>query len=140
MQGAVYGFRVSISQESLAAANKTHNRVDDYRRLIAMLHRYGIAVHLGIMFGFDQDDVGIFRRTAECLDEACVDEKSQIQALDLTQPLLPMRRANPSGALMIMFGTAPRRCSPRWRSRAARSSGSVISGIVPSSSPNSSIP
>jgi radical SAM superfamily enzyme YgiQ (UPF0313 family) len=63
----------SISQESLEAANKAHNRVDDYRRLIAFLHRHGIAVHLGIMFGFDQDDVGIFRRTAEFLDEACVD-------------------------------------------------------------------
>ena len=25
------------------------------------------------MFGFDQDDVGIFRRTADFLDEACVD-------------------------------------------------------------------
>ena len=43
------------------------------RRLIALLHRYGIAVHLGIMFGFDQDDDGIFSRTAEFLDEACVD-------------------------------------------------------------------
>src|SRR5262249_6547450 len=63
----------SISQASLAATNKGHNRVDDYRRLIAMLHRYGIAVHLGIMFGFDQDDAGIFRRTAEFLDEAGVD-------------------------------------------------------------------
>ena len=63
----------SISQASLAATNKRHNRVDDYRRLIALLHRYEIAVHLGIMFGFDQDDRGIFRRTAEFLDEACVD-------------------------------------------------------------------
>jgi radical SAM superfamily enzyme YgiQ (UPF0313 family) len=63
----------SISQASLAATNKRHNRVDDYRRLIALLHRYGIAVHLGIMFGFDQDDRGIFRRTAEFLDEARVD-------------------------------------------------------------------
>jgi radical SAM superfamily enzyme YgiQ (UPF0313 family) len=63
----------SISQESLVATNKRHNRVDDYRRLVAMLHRYGIAVHLGIMLGFDQDDVGIFRRTAEFLDEARVD-------------------------------------------------------------------
>jgi radical SAM superfamily enzyme YgiQ (UPF0313 family) len=63
----------SISQASLVATNKRHNRVDDYRRLIALLHRYGIAVHLGIMFGFDQDDRGIFRRTAEFLDEACVD-------------------------------------------------------------------
>ncbi|OLE86541.1 MAG: B12-binding domain-containing radical SAM protein, partial [Acidobacteria bacterium 13_1_20CM_2_55_15] len=63
----------SISQESLDATNKGHNRVDAYRRLIAMLHRYGVAVHLGIMFGFDQDDAGIFRRTAEFLEEASVD-------------------------------------------------------------------
>src|SRR5947199_9433625 len=38
-----------------------------------MLHRYGVAVHLGIMFGFDQDDAGILRRTAEFLEEASVD-------------------------------------------------------------------
>lgn len=63
----------SISQQSLAAANKAHNRVSDYRRLIANLHRQGVAVHLGIMFGFDHDDTRIFRRTAAFLDEACVD-------------------------------------------------------------------
>lgn len=63
----------SISQESLQATNKAHNRVEDYRRLIADLHRNGVAVHLGIMFGFDQDDVGIFRRTAKFLEEAAVD-------------------------------------------------------------------
>ena len=63
----------SISQESLQAANKAHNRVGDYRRLIANLHRDKIAVHLGIMFGFDQDDIGIFRRTADFLDESAVD-------------------------------------------------------------------
>src|SRR5262249_45172285 len=60
----------SISQESLELTNK---RVADYRRVIANLHRHGIAVHLGIMFGFDEDDVGIFRRTAAFLEEACVD-------------------------------------------------------------------
>jgi len=63
----------SISQASLEATNKAHNRVADYRRLIANLHRHGIAVHLGIMFGFDQDDIGIFRRTAEFLEDASVD-------------------------------------------------------------------
>jgi len=47
--------------------------VADYRRIIANLHRHGIAVHLGVMFGFDQDDAGIFRRTADFLDDACVD-------------------------------------------------------------------
>jgi len=63
----------SISQESLDVANKGHNRVTDYRRIISTLHRHGVAVHLGVMFGFDEDDVGIFRRTAGFLDEACVD-------------------------------------------------------------------
>jgi radical SAM superfamily enzyme YgiQ (UPF0313 family) len=63
----------SISQESLQATNKAHNRVDDYRRLIEQLHSNRVAVHLGIMFGFDQDDVGIFRRTADFLDETAVD-------------------------------------------------------------------
>lgn len=63
----------SISQESLESTNKAHNRVTDYRRIIASLHRHGIAVHLGVMFGFDADDVGIFRRTLAFLDEACVD-------------------------------------------------------------------
>jgi radical SAM superfamily enzyme YgiQ (UPF0313 family) len=63
----------SISQESLQATNKAHNRVGDYRWLIANLHRHRVAVHLGIMFGFDQDDVGIFQRTADFLDEAAVD-------------------------------------------------------------------
>jgi radical SAM superfamily enzyme YgiQ (UPF0313 family) len=63
----------SISQASLELTNKAHNRVSDYRRIIANLHRHGIAVHLGVMFGFDEDDVSIFRRTADFLDEACVD-------------------------------------------------------------------
>jgi radical SAM superfamily enzyme YgiQ (UPF0313 family) len=63
----------SISQESLVLTNKAHNCVADYQRIIATLHRHGIAVHLGVMFGFDEDDVGIFRRTAAFLDAACVD-------------------------------------------------------------------
>jgi radical SAM superfamily enzyme YgiQ (UPF0313 family) len=63
----------SISQESLQLTNKAHNRVGEYRRIIATLHRHGVAVHLGIMLGFDGDDAGIFRRTAAFLDEACVD-------------------------------------------------------------------
>jgi len=63
----------SISQESLETTNKAHNRVDEYRTVIARLHAHGIAVHLGIMFGFDADDLGIFRRTADFLDESCVD-------------------------------------------------------------------
>ena len=63
----------SISQESLDGTNKTHNRVYDYESLIERFHRHGIAVHLGIMFGFDEDVHGIFERTVEFLERACVD-------------------------------------------------------------------
>ena len=50
----------------------------------------------------------------------CVDEKSQIQALDRTQPLLPLARASPSGALTITRATARRRSLPRSTSPPAR--------------------
>jgi radical SAM superfamily enzyme YgiQ (UPF0313 family) len=63
----------SISQESLDGTNKAHNRVDGYGALIERFHRHGVAVHLGIMFGFDEDDRGIFERTVDFLDRACVD-------------------------------------------------------------------
>jgi radical SAM superfamily enzyme YgiQ (UPF0313 family) len=89
----------SISQESLASANKAHNRVDDYRRVIANLHRHGVAVHLGIMFGFDQDDVGIFRRTADFLDEACVD----VATISMVVPMPgtpTFRRMNADGRIL----------------------------------------
>ena len=42
-----------------------------------------------------------------------VDEKSQIQALDRTAPMPPLRPARPSAAPTTTSGTAPPRCSPR---------------------------
>lgn len=42
-----------------------------------------------------------------------LDEKSQIQALDRTQPILPLRPGTPSGKPTITLATARRRCSPR---------------------------
>lgn len=89
----------SISQESLQATNKAHNRVGDYRRLIANLHRHRIAVHLGIMFGFDQDDVGIFRRTADFLDESAVDVATVSMVVPM--PGTPtFRRMNADGRIL----------------------------------------
>jgi radical SAM superfamily enzyme YgiQ (UPF0313 family) len=89
----------SISQQSLEQTNKAHNRVTDYRRIIANLHRHGIAVHLGIMFGFDDDDVGIFRRTAEFLDEASVDVATVSMVVPM--PGTPtFRRMNADGRIL----------------------------------------
>jgi radical SAM superfamily enzyme YgiQ (UPF0313 family) len=89
----------SISQESLVGTNKAHNRVNDYCRLITELHRHAIAVHLGIMFGFDQDDIGIFRRTADFLDDASVD----VATISMVVPMPgtpTFRRLNADGRIL----------------------------------------
>src|SRR5215831_1406105 len=89
----------SISQESLQLTNKAHNRVADYRRIIANLHRHGVAVHLGIMFGFDQDDPAIFRRTAYFLDDAHVD----VATISMVVPMPgtpTFRRLNAEGRIL----------------------------------------
>ena len=63
----------SISQPSLDASGKKHNTVEDYLRIIRRFHGHGIAVHAGVMFGFDEDDLGIFERTVDFLDRAHLD-------------------------------------------------------------------
>ena len=57
----------------------------------------------------------------------CVDEKSQIQALNRTQKTLPMQPGTPSSAPTTTSGTAPPPCSPRWRSPPGRSPGCASS-------------
>jgi radical SAM superfamily enzyme YgiQ (UPF0313 family) len=62
----------SISQASMAGANKSFNRVEEYVEIIARIHAHGIAVQAGIVFGFDQDTPEIFKDTLDFLEEAGV--------------------------------------------------------------------
>ena len=61
-----------------------------------------------------RDIVGLYLNPPERALVLCADEKSQIQALDRTQPILPMRPGQPNGARTITSGTAPPRCLRRW--------------------------
>jgi len=63
----------SISQASLNGANKKHNHVTSYRELTDQLHRHGIAIQAGTIFGFDHDDRSIFRNTVEYFQEIAID-------------------------------------------------------------------
>ena len=63
----------------------------------------------------------------------CVDEKSQIQALNRTQPVLPMRPA-PRRAPTTTSATAPRACTPPWIWPPARSSARCMPATAPRSS------
>jgi len=60
------------------------------------------------------DNVGLYLNPPDRAFVLCVDEKSQIQALDRTAPLLPMRPDRSNTASTIMRATAPPACLPRW--------------------------
>ena len=53
----------SFSPESLRLANKAFNIVDRYAEGIERIHRQGITVQAGIVFGFDGDDETTFEAT-----------------------------------------------------------------------------
>src|SRR5262249_56001784 len=65
-----------------------------------------------------RDIVGLYMSPPTRAVVLCVDEKSQIQALDRSQPLLPRWcRACPSGARTTTFGMGLHRCSRRSTSQ-----------------------
>lgn len=62
----------SVSQASLNAVHKRFNPVEDYARIIARIHSYGIAVQAGIVFGFDCDRPQIFAETLDFIEQTGV--------------------------------------------------------------------
>jgi radical SAM superfamily enzyme YgiQ (UPF0313 family) len=55
----------SISQHPLDAMNKRSNVAEEYEETVRRLHSHGIAVHGYFLFGFDEDDETVFRRTVD---------------------------------------------------------------------------
>jgi radical SAM superfamily enzyme YgiQ (UPF0313 family) len=53
----------SISPTSLAAVGKKINVVDDYEQVIKRIHAHGIGIHGFFIFGFDEEDESVFKRT-----------------------------------------------------------------------------
>lgn len=53
----------SILPANLAAVHKKINVVDEYENIIRKIHSYGIAIHGFFIFGLDEDDEDVFRRT-----------------------------------------------------------------------------
>jgi radical SAM superfamily enzyme YgiQ (UPF0313 family) len=64
----------SLSEASLHAVGKRHNRVDEYERLFARLHRRGIVTFVGLMFALDEDTAEDYAIPPEKLEQtgACV--------------------------------------------------------------------
>ncbi|RLF34682.1 MAG: B12-binding domain-containing radical SAM protein [Thermoplasmata archaeon] len=59
----------SISQAALNGIKKTCNRVEDFEKMIRRVHKHGMTVQGGIIFGFDEDTPDIFDTTLEKIYE-----------------------------------------------------------------------
>lgn len=70
--GLFLGFE-SISKENLYAMNKEHNHIQEYKKTIKLLQKYGVGIEAGFIFGFDHDDPSIFKNTFEFLKETNLD-------------------------------------------------------------------
>jgi len=60
--GLLIGFE-SLSPANLAAVGKRINVVDEYENVIRKVHSHGIAIYSSFIFGFDEDDEDVFKRT-----------------------------------------------------------------------------
>jgi radical SAM superfamily enzyme YgiQ (UPF0313 family) len=73
--GCIYLFvgLESFSQEALASVGKEFNQVARYRQVIELIHRHGICVQAGIVFGFDADTREVFADTLRICETLGID-------------------------------------------------------------------
>lgn len=63
----------SFSEGSLSDAGKEINRIADYMPIISNIHRHGIMVYAGIVFGFDSDTASVFDKTLTACERLGID-------------------------------------------------------------------
>jgi radical SAM superfamily enzyme YgiQ (UPF0313 family) len=63
----------SVVQSSLDQANKAFNQTQFYAEAVKRIHRAGLMVAASMMFGFDEDDSGVFEKTLKFTLESGVD-------------------------------------------------------------------
>lgn len=73
--GCIYLFLglESFSQKGLDCVNKGINDVDNYGKIINLIHKSGISVQAGIIFGLDTDTIDIFEKTLAACNELGID-------------------------------------------------------------------
>ncbi|WP_252187811.1 B12-binding domain-containing radical SAM protein [Anaeromonas frigoriresistens] len=73
--GCIYLFvgLESFSDDTLINVNKEINKIDDYKRIIDLIHEYKIMIQAGIVFGFDTDDKLVFSRTLKICENLGID-------------------------------------------------------------------
>ncbi len=67
------GFQ-TVNPDSLRSANIRQNKIENYRFVIRQLHKYRMLVLGFFMFGFDNDDKGVFEVTESAIKEIDLDD------------------------------------------------------------------
>jgi radical SAM superfamily enzyme YgiQ (UPF0313 family) len=63
----------SLSPETIAAMGKRVNHPDQYFDIVRKIHDHGIGIDGSFVFGFDNDDEGVFDRTLEFVLQAKIE-------------------------------------------------------------------
>jgi len=71
-KGLFVGFE-SISPSSLREADKPQNKISFYKKAIERFHRFGISLEGAFIFGFDNDDKSIFKKTVNFIKKVKLD-------------------------------------------------------------------
>jgi radical SAM superfamily enzyme YgiQ (UPF0313 family) len=71
-KGLFMGFE-SLSPETIAAMGKRVNHPDQYFEIVKKIHDHGIGIDGSFVFGFDNDDEGVFDRTLEFVLKAKIE-------------------------------------------------------------------
>ena len=71
-KGLFMGFE-SLSPETIAAMGKRVNHPDQYFDIVQKIHDHGIGIDGSFVFGFDNDDEGVFDRTLEFVLKAKIE-------------------------------------------------------------------
>ncbi|MCA9253740.1 MAG: cobalamin-dependent protein [Phycisphaerales bacterium] len=71
-RGLLMGFE-SLSSKNLDQSRKGFNRPEEYETVVGRLHDRRIALQACFVFGMDEDDLGIFERTAKTVIDLKID-------------------------------------------------------------------
>jgi len=73
--GCIYFFVgiESFSENSLISVNKRINDVNVYQKTIDLIHKSGISIQAGIIFGFDTDTKDVFKKTLDACNSLGID-------------------------------------------------------------------
>jgi radical SAM superfamily enzyme YgiQ (UPF0313 family) len=59
----------SVSQEALNNIKKSHNKGENFKKMIERVHDHGMTIQGGIIFGFDEDKNDVFDITLETIND-----------------------------------------------------------------------